>query len=99
MLYALARCKKSLIYKKRKLKPHCSIRAIDKDETDHHHTTAIIMLPMVRAAIQAQTLEEMDPFFLLANARVKMIKTKMSLIVIFKLSGNGHFKGSELCRG
>ncbi len=58
-----------------------------------------MMLPMVRAAIKAKTLEEIDSFFLLAKARVKIIKTKMSLIVIFKLSGNGHFIGSELCRG
>jgi len=60
-----------------------------------HHTTAIMMLPMVRAAIQAQTLEEIDSFFLLANARAKMIKTKVSFIPIFALSGNGHFMGSE----
>ena len=58
-----------------------------------------MMLPMVRAAIKAQTLEEIDSFFLLANARAKMIKTKMSLIVIFRLSGNGHFMGSEEWRG
>ena len=64
-----------------------------------HHTTAIMMLPMVRAAIKAQTLEEIDSFFLLANARTKMIKTKMSLIVIFRLSGSGHFMGSEVWRG
>ncbi len=64
-----------------------------------HHTTAIMMLPMVRAAIKAQTLEEIDSFFLLANARAKMIKTKVSLIPIFALSGNGHFMGSEEWRG
>jgi len=58
-----------------------------------------MMLPMVRAAIKAQTLEEIDSFFLLAKARAKMITIKMSLIVIFKLSGNGHFVGSEEWRG
>ena len=58
-----------------------------------------MMLPMVRAAIKAQTLEEIDSFFLLAKARAKMINTKVSLIVIFKLSGNGHFVGSEVWRG
>ena len=64
-----------------------------------HHTTAIMMLPMVRAAIKAQTLEEIDSFFLLAKARAKMIKTKVSFIPIFALSGNGHFMGSEVWRG
>jgi hypothetical protein len=64
-----------------------------------YHTTAIMMLPIVRAAIQAQTLEEIDSFFLLANARAKMIRTKMSFIPIFALSGSGHFMGSELWRG
>ena len=58
-----------------------------------------MMLPMVRAAIQAQTLEEIDSFFLLAKARAKMIKTKMSLTVIFRLSVNGHFMGSVELRG
>ncbi len=61
-----------------------------------YHTTAIMMLPMVRAAIKAQTLEEIDSFFLLAKARARMINTKVSLIVIFRLSGNGHFMGSEV---
>jgi hypothetical protein len=54
---------------------------------------------MVRAAIKAQTLEEIDYFFLLAIARAKMIKTKVSFIPIFALSGNGHFMGSEEWRG
>ncbi len=58
-----------------------------------------MMLPMVRAAIKAQTLEEIESLFFLAKARAKMIKTKMSLIVIFRLSGNGHFAGSEVWRG
>ncbi len=65
----------------------------------NHHTTAIMMLPMVRAAIKAQTLEEIDSFFLLAKARAKMIKTKVSFIPICALSGNGHFMGSEVWRG
>ncbi len=58
-----------------------------------------MMLPMVRAAIQAQTLEEIDSFFLLAKARAKMINTKVSFMPIFALSGNGHFMESEVWRG
>ncbi len=58
-----------------------------------------MMLPMVRAAIKAQTLEEIDSFFLLAKASAKMIKIKVSFMPIFALSGNGHFMGSEVWRG
>ncbi len=71
----------------------------EKQAKCDYHTTAIIMLPMERAAIKAQTLEEIDSFFLLAKARAKIIKTKVSFIPIFALSGNGHFMGSEEWRG
>ena len=75
------------------------LRELLKSDFYAHHTTAIMMLPMVRAAIKAQTLEEIDSFFLLAKAIAKMIKTKVSFMPIFALSGNGHFMGSEEWRG
>ena len=53
------------------------------------------MFPIVRAPIKDQTLEEMVSFLRLVKARAKMIKTKMSLMPILALSGNGHFMGSE----
>ena len=58
-----------------------------------------MMLPIVRAAIRDQTVEEMVSFLRLVKARARMMRTKSSLMVIFKLSGNGHFMGSESCRG
>ena len=58
-----------------------------------------MMLPIVRAAIRDQTLEEIVSFLRLAKARAKMMRTKSSLMPIFALSGNGHFMGSELWRG
>ncbi len=58
-----------------------------------------MMFPIVRAAIRDQTVEEMVSFLRLVRARAKMIRTKSSLTVIFALSGNGHFMGSELWRG
>ena len=58
-----------------------------------------MMLPIVRAAIKDQTVEEMISFLRLVKARAKMIRIKSSLMVIFALSGNGHFMGSESWRG
>ena len=58
-----------------------------------------MMLPIVRAAIRDQTVEEMVSFLRLVKARARMMRTKSSLMVIFTLSGNGHFMGSESCRG
>ena len=57
------------------------------------------MLPIVRAAIKGQTVEEMVSFLRLVKARAKMMRTKSSLMVIFALLGNGHFMGSESWRG
>ncbi len=65
----------------------------------NYQTTAIMMLPIVRAAIRDQTVEEMVSFLRLVKVRAKMMRTKSSLTVIFALSGNGHFMGSELWRG
>ena len=64
-----------------------------------HQTTAIMMFPIVRAPIKDQTVEEMVSFLRLVKARARMMRTKSSLMVIFALSGNGHFMGSELWRG
>ena len=58
-----------------------------------------MMLPIVKAAIKDQTVEEMVSFLRLVKARAKMVRTKSSLMVIFALSGNGHFMGSVLWRG
>ena len=58
-----------------------------------------MMLPIVKAAIKDQMVEEMVSFLRLVKARAKMVRTKSSLMVIFALSGNGQFMGSELCRG
>jgi len=58
-----------------------------------------MMLPIVRAAIRDQMVEEMVSFLRLVKARAKMMRTKSSLTVIFELSGNGHFMGSESWRG
>ena len=58
-----------------------------------------MMLPIVKAAIKDQMVEEMVSFLRLVKARAKMMRTKSSLMVIFALSGNGHFMGSESCRG
>ena len=58
-----------------------------------------MMLPIVRAAIRDQMVEEMVSFLRLVKARAKMMRTKSSLMVIFTLSGNGHFMGSESWRG
>ena len=59
----------------------------------------MMMLPIVRAAIRDQTLEEIVSFLRFVRARAKMMRTKSSLMLIFALSGNGQFMGSELCRG
>ena len=64
-----------------------------------YQTTAIMMLPIVKAPIKDQTLEEIVSFLRLAKARAKMMRTKVSFMPIFALSGNGHFMGSELWRG
>ena len=64
-----------------------------------YQTTAIMMLPIVRAAIRDQTVEEMVSFLRLVKARAKMMRTKSSFMPIFALSGNGHFMGSELWSG
>jgi len=58
-----------------------------------------MVFPIVKAPIKDQTLEEMVSFLRLAKARAKMMRTKSSLMLIFALSGNGHFMGSESCRG
>ena len=58
-----------------------------------------MMLPIVRAAIVDHTVEEMVSFLRLVKVRAKMMRTKSSFMVIFALSGNGHFMGSELWRG
>ena len=58
-----------------------------------------MMFPIVKAPIKDQMVEEMVSFLRLVNARAKMKRTKSSLTVIFALSGNGHFMGSESCRG
>ena len=59
----------------------------------------MMMLPIVRAAIRDQTLEEIVSFLRFVRARAKMMRTKSSLMLIFALSGNGHFMGSESWRG
>ena len=64
-----------------------------------HQTTAMMMFPIVKAPIKDHTLEEMVSFLRLAKARAKIVRTKSSLMLIFALSGNGHFMGSELWRG
>ena len=58
-----------------------------------------MMFPIVRAPIMDQTVEEMVSFLRLVKARAKMMSTKRSLMLIFALSGNGHFMGSESWRG
>ena len=58
-----------------------------------------MMLPIVKAAIKDQTVEDMVSFLRLVKARAKIMRTKSSLIVIFALSGNGHFMGSESWSG
>ncbi len=58
-----------------------------------------MMFPIVRAAIRDQMVEEMVSFLRLVKARAKMMRTKSILMVIFALSGNGHFMGLESCRG
>ena len=58
-----------------------------------------MMLPIVRAPIKDQMVEEMVSFLRLVRARAKMMRTKSSLMLIFRLSGNGHFMGSESWRG
>ncbi len=58
-----------------------------------------MMFPIVRAPIKDQTVEEIVSFLRLVKARAKMMRTKRSLMVIFALSGDGHFMGSESWRG
>ena len=64
-----------------------------------YQTTAIMMLPIVRAPIKDLTLEEIVSFLRLVKARAKMMRTKSSFMPIFALSGNGHFMGSESWSG
>ena len=57
------------------------------------------MFAIDRAPIVAQTVEDVVSFLRLVKARAKMMRTKSSLTVIFALSGNGHFMGSESWSG
>ena len=65
----------------------------------NYQTTAIMMFAIDRAPIKDQTVEEIVSFLRLVKARAKMMRTKSSLMLIFALSGNGHFIGSESWRG
>ena len=58
-----------------------------------------MMFPIVKAPIKDQMVEEIVSFLRLVKARAKMMRTKSSLMLIFALSGNGHFMGSELWSG
>ena len=58
-----------------------------------------MMFPIVRAPIKDQTLEEIVSFLRLVKARAKMMRTKVSFIPIFALSGSGHYMGSESWSG